>query len=99
MVLSIIPFFMHYNLYKKLVSSISNRCNLVWGEIARDRHPLSSSGAIPRLNYIEVKFGNMLTNQELSTLQKSKKLYYLSGVSLLLVFIGFVVGAFIGFNY
>ena len=94
-----IPFYMHYTLYKKLVSSISIRCNLVWGEAGRDRHPLSSAGAIPRLNYIEVKFGNRLTSQELSTLNKSKKLYYMSGVFMILVFMGFIIGASFGFNY
>jgi len=94
-----IPFFVHYKLYKKLVSSISKRCNLVWGETGRDRHPLSSAGAIPRLSYIEVKFGNVLTSEELGILKTSKKLYYISGFLMVSVFVGFIIGVFLGFNY
>jgi hypothetical protein len=85
--LGVIPMLWHIKVFNALEKSVAERLGEIWGEYKERRLiTFTSSGAIPNLKHIERKYGAELTDYEWALVRKSRRLYYLGGTWMLVVF-------------
>lgn len=81
----------HNKLYNVLIKKLETKNGPIWEKYEdQGRNPLSSSGAIPRIKYIEEKFKHSLTDDEKKIIKMSRFFYYFGGLWTISVFIIFI---------